>query len=113
MALDRKNGLLFLGCGDKKLVVMETASGKVATTLDIGEHCDGVAFDPELGQVCASCRGASSLFREKDAKTFEPLGPLAEGKTCAVDPKTHRLYITSGVRGEKDSVKLLVFTLSK
>jgi DNA-binding beta-propeller fold protein YncE len=109
LAMDRKNGLLFLGCGNGKLVVMEAASGKVVTSLDIGEHCDGVAFDPELGNVYASCRGNSNAFHEKDAKTFEPLGSLDAGKTCALDLKTHKLYITSGTRGEKDSVKVLVY----
>lgn len=109
LAIDRKNGLLFLGCGNKKLVVMDAASGQVVTSLDIGEHCDGVAFDPETGNVFASCRGASSAIHEKDAKTFELLGSLDAGKTCALDPKTHKLYITSGTRGEKDSVKVLVF----
>jgi DNA-binding beta-propeller fold protein YncE len=109
LAIDRKNGLLFLGCGNKKLVVMEAATGKVVASLDIGEHCDGVAFDAETGNIFASCRGASSVIHEKDAKTFEPLGSLDAGKTCAIDQKTHKLYITSGTRGEKDSVKVLVF----
>ena len=109
LALDRKNGLLFLGCGNKKLVVLEAASGKVSATLDIGEHCDGVAFDHELGQVYASCRGATSAFKVRDAKTLDALAPLEAGKTCAVDSKSHRLYVTTGTRGTKDSVKLLVF----
>ena len=109
LAFDKKNGLLFLGCGNKKLVVMEAKTGKIVTSVDIGEHCDGVAFDPDAGNVYASCRGASSALHEVDAKTFQTLGSLDAGKTCAVDPKTHRLYITSGTRGEKDSVKLLVF----
>ena len=110
LAIDRKNGLLFLGCGNQKLVVMEATTGKVVTSLDIGEHCDGVAFDPELGNVFASCRGASSAIHEKDPQTFEPLGPLDEGKTCTLDPRTHKLYITAGKRGENDSVKVLVYT---
>jgi DNA-binding beta-propeller fold protein YncE len=109
LAIDRKNGLLFLGCGNKKLVVMQAQTGKVVASLDIGEHCDGVAFDAETGNVFASCRGASSVIHEKDATTFEPVGSLDAGKTCAIDPKTHKLYITSGTRGEKDTVKVLVF----
>jgi DNA-binding beta-propeller fold protein YncE len=113
LAFDAKDDLLFLGCGNKKLVVMEAKTGKVVTSLDIGEHCDGVAFDPGTGNVFASCRGASSAIHAKDAKTFEPLGSLDEGKTCAVDPKTHTLYITSGKRGEKDSVKVLVYAPKK
>ncbi len=113
LAFDAKDDLLFLGCGNKKLVVMEAKTGKVVTSLDIGEHCDGVAFDPGTGNVFASCRGASGAFHAKDAKTFELLGSLDEGKTCAVDPKTHTLYVTSGKRGEKDSVKLLVYAPKK
>jgi DNA-binding beta-propeller fold protein YncE len=113
LAIDPKHGLLFLGCGNKKLVVMEGATGKVVTSLDIGEHCDGVAFDADLGLIIASCRGASSAIHEADAKTFEPLGSLDAGKTCALDPKSHKLYITTGTRGTQDSVKLLVFAPGK
>jgi len=109
LAFDGKNGLLLVGCGNKKLVVLEAASGKVVTALDIGEHCDGVAFDPATANVFASCRGASSAFHEKDAGIFESLGSLDAGKTCALDLQTHKLYITTGTRGEKDSVKVLVF----
>jgi len=109
LAIDRKNGLLFLGCGNKKFVVMQAQTGKVVASLDIGEHCDGVAFDPETGNVFASCRGASNVIHEKDASTFEAVGTLDAGKTCAIDPKTHKLYITAGTRGEKDSVKVLVY----
>ena len=88
---------------------MDAATGAVVTSLEIGERCDGVAFDPGTANIFASCRGASSAIHEKDAKTFEPLGSLDEGKTCALDPATHRLYITSGTRGQQDSVKVLVF----
>jgi DNA-binding beta-propeller fold protein YncE len=109
LAYDAKNGLLFIGCDNKTLVVMDAASGAVVASLASGEHCDGCAFDPETGNIFASCRGASTAVHERDAKTFEPLAPLDAGKTCALDPRTHRLYITAGTRGEKDSVKLLVF----
>lgn len=109
LAYDAKNGLLFIGCDNKQLVVMEAATGRIVASLESGEHCDGCAFDPETGNVFASCRGASTAVHEKDARTFEPLAPLDAGKTCALDPKTHKLYVTTGTRGEKDSVKLLVF----
>ncbi len=109
LAYDSKNGLLFIGCDNKKLVVMDAATGKVVTALESGEHCDGCAFDPETGNVFASCRGNSYGYHVKDAKTFEAMAPLDAGKTCTLDPKTHKLYITSGKRGEKDSVKVLVY----
>jgi hypothetical protein len=50
------------------------------------------------------------VIHEKDAKSFETLPALEGGKTCALDPKTHRLYVTSGPRrGEKGAVKVAVF----
>jgi DNA-binding beta-propeller fold protein YncE len=109
LAYDAKDGLLFIGCDNKTLVVLDAATGKVVTSLASGEHCDGCAFDPETGNVVASCRGWSWAFHVKDAKTVEVLGALDAGKTCTLDPKTHKVYITSGTRGQKDSVKVLVF----
>jgi len=112
LALDKKNGLLYSGCGNKKLVAVDIASWKVVGSVDIGEHCDGVAFDAENGIAYASCRDRSGALHVKDRSTVEPL-PLfgtPGGKTCAYDPKGRRLYITAGPpRGEKGMVKVLVF----
>jgi DNA-binding beta-propeller fold protein YncE len=112
LALDAKNNLLFAGCGNKKLVAVDLATWKIAGTVDIGEHCDGVAFDPGTGNVFASCRDRSGGLHVKDAAIFEPLAPLETpgGKTCAINPKTHALFITSGPpRGQKGTVKVAVF----
>jgi YVTN family beta-propeller protein len=112
LALDAANGLLFAGCGNKKLVVISTADWKVVATLDIGEHCDGVVFDAATGNVFASCKAVTSVVHEKDAKTFEALTALdtPNGKTCALDPKSHRLYVSSSPRrGETGTVKVFVF----
>jgi DNA-binding beta-propeller fold protein YncE len=110
LALDAKDGLLFIGCNNKQLVVMEAATGKIVAALESGEHCDGCAFDPETKNVFATGRDATYAFLVKDAKTVESLGGLDAGKTCSIDPLTHKVYVTAGKRGEKDSVKLLVFT---
>ncbi|HZV03087.1 MAG TPA: DUF5074 domain-containing protein, partial [Planctomycetota bacterium] len=110
LALDAKDGLLFLGCDNRTCVVMEAATGKVVASLASGEHCDGCAFDPATGNAFASCRESSWAFHVKDAHTVEVLGALDAGKTCTLDPKTHRIYITAGKRGEKDSVKVLVYS---
>jgi len=112
LAFDAKHGLLFSGCGNKKLVAVDVATWKVAGSVDIGEKCDGVAFDPETGNAYASCRDKTGGLHVKDAGTFEPLAPLEtkDGKTCALDAKSHMLFVTSGPkRGEKGTVKVLVF----
>jgi len=112
LVLDAKNGLLLAGCGNKKLVALSLASWKVVSTVDIGEHCDGVAFDPSSGVVAASCRDKSGVAQVRDAETLVSLPSLDTpgGKTCALDPKTRKLFIMSGPpRGTKGTVKVLVF----
>jgi DNA-binding beta-propeller fold protein YncE len=112
IAFDSKNGLLFSGCANKMLVAVDVASWKVVGSVPIGDRCDGASFDPETGNAYASCNDKSGGLHVKDAKTFEPLAALETpgGKTCALDPKSHKLYVVSGPRrGEKGVVKVLVF----
>src|SRR5271167_2577219 len=51
MAMDRANQRLFLGCRSKVMAVLAADSGKVITTLPIGDHVDATAFDPETKLV--------------------------------------------------------------
>ncbi|HLY76169.1 MAG TPA: YncE family protein [Planctomycetota bacterium] len=113
LAFDAKNGLLFAGCGNKKLVAIDLSTWKVAGTADIGEHCDGVAFDPGTGNVFASAKDKTGGLHVQGPASFEALTPLETpgGKTCAIDPRTHTLYVTSGPpRGAAGAVKVLVFS---
>jgi DNA-binding beta-propeller fold protein YncE len=113
LAFDAKNGILFAGCANKMLVAMDVATWKVLGTGEIGEKCDGVAFDPEKGNAYASCRDKTGGLHVKSPTTLEPLLAVETvgGKTCALDPGSHRLYVASGPpRGEKGTVKILVLT---
>jgi YVTN family beta-propeller protein len=47
MDMDQKNRRLFIGCNSKVMAVADADSGKILTTLPIGEHVDATAFDPE------------------------------------------------------------------
>src|SRR5205807_9325275 len=51
LAFDPKQRKLFSTCANKKLVVMDADSGKVAQTLEIGPGPDGCIFDAERGLV--------------------------------------------------------------
>jgi DNA-binding beta-propeller fold protein YncE len=113
IAFDPKNGLLFSGCANKKLVATSVATWKVVGSVDIGDRCDGVSFDPGTGNAFASCNDKTGGLHVKDATTFESLTPFETpgGKTCALDPKSHTLYVVSGPRrGEKGVVKVLTFS---
>ena len=110
LAIDVKKGVLFAGC-DQKLVVLDANTGKILATPAIGEGCDAVAYDPERGLAFASCGdGTTTIVRETKPGTFEAVGKIDTakgGRTCALDAKTHKLWVAAGTRG-KDDVKLLV-----
>jgi hypothetical protein len=103
LALDTAHGRLFSGCGNQKLVVSDVKSGKVITTLPIGDRVDGVAFDPALGLVFSSNgEGTLTVVRQESPGTFTVVGnvPTAVGaRTLALDPHTHRIYLVTAQFG--------------
>ena len=46
LAIDNTTHRLFSVCGNKLIIVINADNGKIITSLPIGEHCDGVVFDP-------------------------------------------------------------------
>ena len=97
LAIDTKNKLLFAGCDNKLLIVLNAANGKVVKELPIGEGCDGVAFDPELKYVFSSNGdGTLTVIHERSAKDIDVLENALTKKgarTLAVDERTHKIYL--------------------
>jgi DNA-binding beta-propeller fold protein YncE len=96
LALDRETNRLFAVCSNKLMVVVDAITGKVITSLPIGEGCDGVKFDPGLKRAYASNgEGTLTVVQEVDKDHFRVLGnyPTAPGaRTLAIDKKTHHIY---------------------
>jgi YVTN family beta-propeller protein len=97
LAIDVKNKRLFAVCENKMMVVVDYETGKIVTTLKIGEGVDGVAFDSELNRAYSSNgEGTVTVVQEKDANTFSVLEtvPTQKGaRTITVNSKTHKLYL--------------------
>ena len=67
MAIDLKNHRLFLGCGGSKtMVMMDSTSGKVITSVTIGQGVDANAFDPGTGFAFASCGDGTTTIAHED-----------------------------------------------
>ncbi len=97
LAIDAPHGRLFIGCRSKVLAVMDTATGRVITTLPIGGHVDAVAFDPDTRLIFSSNgEGTVSVIRQKSPDEYESAGDIQTepgAKTMALDPKTKRLFL--------------------
>src|SRR5262249_59971913 len=55
MAIDRAHHRLFVGCHNQKLVVLDSESGKVVASPEIGKGVDAAAFDEATSCAFASC----------------------------------------------------------
>lgn len=99
LALDNQNHRLFSVCGNKLMVVIDAETGKVITTLPIGDRCDGVAFDPELKRAYSSNgEGSITVVQEENSNSFKVLETIVTqpgAKTIAINKTTHHLYLTT------------------
>lgn len=103
LALDRRNHRLFVGCrggGEGRngiMAVVNADTGKVVTTVPIGQGVDASAFDPEAGLAFCSCGdGTVTVVHQEapdDYKVVETIKTRPRSKTMALDAKTHRLFI--------------------
>jgi DNA-binding beta-propeller fold protein YncE len=103
LALDNDMHRLFSVCGNKLMVVVDALSGKVVTTLAIGENVDGAAFDPGNKRVYAS-NGAGTLtvVQEDGADIYHVLAtvPTQKGaKTIGIDTRTHHVFLATAELG--------------
>lgn len=92
MAMDVKHHRLFIGCRNKKMVVMDARNGRVVQTLPIGEHVDATVFDPASGTVFNSCGdGTLSVIHEDSPDKYRVVEDAVTrpgARTMAFDPKT-------------------------
>jgi len=128
MAIDAAHHRLFIGCGNKKMIVMDNTNGKVVADLPIGQGVDACAFDPGTQNAFASCGdGTVTVVHEDSPDKFTVVQTLKtepRAKTMTLDPKTHRIYLGSAkfeaaAAGERrprmvaDSFKILVYGVEK
>jgi DNA-binding beta-propeller fold protein YncE len=111
VAFDKANKRLFVGCRGKSpvLAVLDSASGKVITTLEIGRGNDGVVYDAATRKVYTSNGVDANLviYDQVDPDTYK----LAEAtttrpyaRTMAFDPKTKKIYLVTA-EGTADPAK--------
>jgi DNA-binding beta-propeller fold protein YncE len=99
MAIDVAHHRLFLGCGNKKMVMVDNTSGKVVAEVPIGQGVDANAFDPETQLAFASCGDGTVTIAHEDSPeklvVVQVLKTEPRARTMTLDPKTHRIYLAS------------------
>jgi len=106
VAIDEPNHRLFVGCRkDPSVVVMDSDSGKIVTSVPIPGDVDDLSFDARRKQIYASCGdGAIAVVRQIDADRYESLGtvPTVKGaRTSVFNPEDGQLYLAVPRRADR------------
>ena len=99
MAIDLEHHRLFLGCGNKLMVMMDSTTGKVVASVPIGQGVDANAFDPGTKLAFSSCGdGTVTIAREETPDKLTVVQTLTtepRARTMTIDPSTHKIYLAS------------------
>ena len=103
LAIDGKNRRLFSACDNKMMAIVDADSGKLITTVPIGEGVDAAAYDPETSLAFASCgEGVLTVVREESPNNFsvaENVSTQEGARTMALDPTTHQIFTVTAKFG--------------
>jgi DNA-binding beta-propeller fold protein YncE len=103
LALDAQRHRLFSACGNNKLVVLDSETGKVVATAPIGEDPDGAEFDPRTSRVFVSNRdGTLSVIDASDGDRYPVLQTVQTEKfarTLTLDDRNGRVYLPTATFG--------------
>ena len=104
MAIDTAHHRIFCGCGNEKMIMLNTENGKVVAEVPIGRGVDACAFDPGTHLAFASCGDGTVTIAHEDSPdkltVVQTLKTEPRAKTMALDPKTHKIYLASAKFGE-------------
>ena len=104
MAIDAAHHRIFCGCGNEKMIMLDTESGKVVADVAIGRGVDANAFDPGTQLAFASCGDGTVTIAHEDSPgkltVVQTLKTEPRARTMTIDPKTHKIYLASAKFGE-------------
>jgi YVTN family beta-propeller protein len=105
LAFDVKHHRLFAGCGNKMMAVVDSDSGKVVTTVPIGEGVDAGRFNPNTQEVFMSCgEGVLTIIHEDSPDKYtvrQNLATVSGARTMALDKANNVAYLVTAQRENK------------
>ncbi len=108
IALDEKRGLLFVGCEEGRLSVIDVSSGKRLGQVSSGRGVDIIAYNSALAHAylpgADSATMATIAVASDGAPTVIGTTPTARGAHCAAADNRGQVYVCDPLRG-----RILVF----
>jgi YVTN family beta-propeller protein len=102
MAIDPQHHRIFSVCDGKKMAVVDTESGKVVATPEIGDGPDAADYDAKH-ELAFSSNGEGTLTvvdaKGSDYKVLQTLPTQRGARTSSLDPVTGRIYLVTAEFG--------------
>jgi DNA-binding beta-propeller fold protein YncE len=108
LAFDARNHVLFAACRNPAtMVILNSDTGKIITSLPIGTGVDGAVFNPlTLETFSSQSDGTLTVIKETSPSTFEveqTVKTQTSGKTLTLDSKTNRILVIAAAYGPPSS----------
>jgi DNA-binding beta-propeller fold protein YncE len=100
LSMDREHRILFSGCRNSMMAMVNADTGKVIATLPIGTGVDATRFDPGTQYAFASNGGSATLtvIHEDSPTKFhvvENVRTQPGARTMALDPMNHQVFLST------------------
>ncbi|HTY61315.1 MAG TPA: YncE family protein [Acidobacteriota bacterium] len=104
MAFDTARRLVFSGCDNQIMTILDVNTGKVISTVPIGAGVDGNGFDPSTGFAFSANGEDGTLTVAKEESpgkwvAAETVTTQKGARTMTIDPKTHYIYLPTAEFG--------------
>ena len=103
MAVDQKNGRLFIGCANRRMVILDSSNGRFVGSVPIGPGPDDSAYDPETGLIYVSNGDGTVSIIQQDSpdkyRLLETVATAPGARNMALDLKTKRIFLPLSDRG--------------
>lgn len=104
LAIDLVNKKLFSVCDNKLMVVSDIKTGKIISSIPIGENTDGAAFDSfEKNIFSSNGDGTLTIIHQDTPEKYSVSQTLTTQKgarTISLNEKTHSVYLSVAEYGE-------------
>lgn len=107
IATDSPDMRLFVACDNQNLQVLDSAHGRVLSTLTVGPGTDAVAYDENRGLIFAANGGgygSLTIVRQHQTDSYaviQNLPTMERARTLALDPSTGLVYLVTDLHGAK------------
>jgi DNA-binding beta-propeller fold protein YncE len=97
MAVDQNNGRLFIGCANRRMVIMDSHNGRAIGSVPIGPGPDDSAYDPDTRLLYTSNGdGTVSVIQQDSPDKYslvETVKTAPGARNMALDLKTKRIFL--------------------